>query len=77
MLLVTLMVGLRSALIATPWRLGTITAFGAFVGEVGEGMVIDTDHWRHFFLLLGMVWGFAAATRASIRQRGAAMPAVS
>jgi hypothetical protein len=78
MLLVTLMVGLRSALIATPWRLGAITAFGAFVGEVGEGMVIDTDHWRHFFLVLGMVWGFAAATQACVsRRRGAAVPAVS
>lgn len=70
MLLVTLLVGLRNAMIATPWRLGAITAFSAFVGEVGEGMVIDTDHWRHFFLLLGMVWGFAAATRAYVnRQR--------
>jgi hypothetical protein len=27
-----------------------------------EGFVIDTDHWRHFFLLLGMIWGLAAAT---------------
>lgn len=62
MLLVTLLVGLRNAMIATPWRLGAITAFSAFVGEVGEGMVIDTDHWRHFFLLLGMIWGSAAAT---------------
>jgi hypothetical protein len=63
MLLITLLVGLRSALIATPWQIPAICAFGAFVGEVGEGMVIDTDHWRHFFLILGMVWGFAAATR--------------
>lgn len=64
MLLVTLMVGLRSAIVRTPWQIATITAFATFVGEVGEGMVIDTDHWRHFFLLLGMVWGLAAATRA-------------
>jgi hypothetical protein len=74
MLLVTLLVGLRSVLIATPWQLGAITAFGAFVGEVGEGMVIDTDHWRHFFLLLGMVWGFAAATRNYVQQRRQATP---
>jgi hypothetical protein len=69
MLLVTLLAGLRSVMIATPWRLGAITAFSAFVGEVGEGMVIDTDHWRHFFLLLGMVWGFAAATRAYVQRQ--------
>jgi hypothetical protein len=75
MLLVTLLVGLRSVLIATPWQLGAITAFGAFVGEVGEGMVIDTDHWRHFFLLLGMVWGFAAATRNHVLQQRQAVSA--
>jgi hypothetical protein len=69
MLLVTLLVGLRSAMVASPWQLGAITAFGAFVGEVGEGMVIDTDHWRHFFLILGMVWGFAAANRAYLYNR--------
>jgi O-antigen ligase len=69
MLLVTLMVGLRSAMIATPWQTATITAFATFVGEVGEGMVIDTDHWRHFFLLLGMVWGLAVATRAHTQMR--------
>jgi len=34
----------------------------AHVGEILEGFVIDTDHWRHFFLLLGMIWGLAAAT---------------
>ena len=24
------------------------------------GNVIDTDHWRHFYLLLGIVWGCGA-----------------
>jgi hypothetical protein len=71
MLLVTLMVGLRSAVIRTPWQIASITAFATFVGEVGEGMVIDTDHWRHFFLLLGMVWGLAAATRAYTQEKRA------
>ena len=62
LLLSTLWVGLRSASIRTPWQAYAITAYAAFVGEVAEGFVIDTDHWRHFFLLLGMVWGLAAAT---------------
>jgi hypothetical protein len=69
LVLVTLLVGLRGALVRTPWQIGAITAFGAFVGEVGEGMVIDTDHWRHFFLLLGMIWGLAAATRRYTQSR--------
>ena len=46
----------------TPWQPYLIAAFATFVGEVVEGFVIDTDHWRHFFLLLGMVWGLGAAT---------------
>ena len=48
--------------IRTPWQGYAIAAFGAFFGEVAEGFVIDTDHWRHFFLILGMIWGLAAAT---------------
>ena len=48
--------------VRTPWQPYLIGAFATFVGEVAEGFVIDTDHWRHFFLLLGMIWGLAAAT---------------
>jgi hypothetical protein len=28
-----------------------------------EGYVIDTDHWRHFFVLAALIWGMADATR--------------
>ncbi|HEY6022729.1 MAG TPA: O-antigen ligase family protein [Pseudolabrys sp.] len=62
LLLSTLWVGLRSAFFRTPWQPYAITAFAAFVGEVAEGFVIDSDHWRHFFLLLGMIWGLTVAT---------------
>ena len=57
----TVMVGLRKALVRTPWQPYLITAVAAFVGEMAEGLVIDTDHWRHFYLLLGMIWGLSAA----------------
>lgn len=68
LLLSTLWIGIRTALVRTPWQPYLITAFAAFVGEVLEGFIIDTDHWRHFFLLLGMVWGLAAATLNQTRQ---------
>src|SRR6185312_1127139 len=42
----TLWIALRTVLVRTPWQPYLITAFGAFVGEVLEGFVIDTDHWR-------------------------------
>ncbi len=67
LLLTTVMVGLRTALVRTPWQPYLITALAVFIGEMAEGFVIDTDHWRHFFLMLGMVWGLAAATLRYVR----------
>ncbi len=71
----TFMVALRSILVPTPWQPYLICTFATFVGEVLEGFVIDTDHWRHFFLLLGMIWGLGAATVRYRRRHQAAMPA--
>jgi hypothetical protein len=74
LLLTTLWVGLRCALHRTQWQPYLITACGAFVGEMLEGFVIDTDHWRHFFLLLGMIWGLAAATAREAQRTNSALP---
>lgn len=67
MLLATCVIGFRAVLLATPWQPYLITAFATFAGAVGEGFIVDTDHWRHFFLLLGMVWGLSAATVKAAR----------
>jgi hypothetical protein len=76
LLLTTVMVGLRTALVCTPWQPYLITALGGFVGEMAEGFVIDTDHWRHFYLLLGMIWGLAAVTLRRARRAPLAEPRV-
>ena len=68
--LVTLATGLRAALVPAPWQNYLIAAYAAFVGEAVEGFIVDTDHWRHFFLLLGMVWGLTVAT-INLRRRQA------
>jgi len=60
--LVTLATGLRAALVPAPWQTYLIAAYAGLVGEAVEGFIVDTDHWRHFFLLLGMVWGLTVAT---------------
>jgi uncharacterized membrane protein len=78
LVLVTLAVGIRTALVTTPWQYYLIAAYAAFVGEAGEGFIVDTDHWRHFFLLLGLIWGLSAATiNFSSRQRIAAAGATN
>ena len=65
--LLTLKRGFGAILRASPWRSYLVAAYATFVGVAGEGMVIDTDHWRHFFLLIGLIWGLSAAT-AKYRQ---------
>jgi hypothetical protein len=69
LVLVTLVIGIRAVLISTPWQYYLLAACAAFVGEVVEGFVVDTDHWRHFFLLLGLIWGLTVATINSCRRR--------
>ena len=68
LLLTTFAVALRSVFTTTPWQAYIVTALAAFAGEVAEGFIIDTDHWRHFFLLLGIIWGLWAATSRYRRQ---------
>jgi hypothetical protein len=58
----TLVIGLRGSFLRTHFQPYLITATAAFFGEMMEGFIIDTDHWRHFFLLIGIIWGAAAAT---------------
>ncbi|MFZ2103494.1 MAG: hypothetical protein WAU86_23315 [Oricola sp.] len=52
-----------------PWQPYLLCAYIAFFGHVVIGNVIDTDHWRHFYLLLGIIWGCIAL---EARHRGLA-----
>lgn len=40
-----------------------IVALASFAGLAAEGLVVDTDHWRHFYVLMGVIWGLSAAPR--------------
>jgi O-antigen ligase len=39
----------------------------AFFGMAIEGFVIDTDHWRHLYLIMAMIWGLTVAPRGGAR----------
>jgi O-antigen ligase len=60
----TLVMGLRYLLVETPWRATYHAIYAAYLGMVIESAIIDSDHWRHYFLILGVLWGLMAATRA-------------
>ncbi len=61
---ITVIMGFRHIFVRVPWQRAYLAIFAAFLGTVGESFIIDTDHWRHFWLMLGAMWGmFAAAQR--------------
>jgi hypothetical protein len=61
---ITVIMGFRHVFVRVPWQRAYLAIFAAFLGTVGESFVIDTDHWRHFWMMLGTMWGmFAAAQR--------------
>jgi hypothetical protein len=73
----TVIIGFRHIFVRVPWQRAYLAIFAAFLGTVGESFVIDTDHWRHFWMMLGAMWGmFAAAQRyrAASSEPAAAQP---
>ncbi|MEP7455121.1 O-antigen ligase family protein [Phyllobacterium sp. SB3] len=58
--MLTLGFGLRYLFRDRPWQPYLLCAYLAYVTHVVVGNVIDTDHWRHFYLLVGIIWGCAA-----------------
>ncbi|MEO0543696.1 MAG: O-antigen ligase family protein [Pseudomonadota bacterium] len=56
----TIGIGLRIMFRDRPWQGLLMCAWVVFVGHTIIGYVIDTDHWRHFFLILGIIWGCVA-----------------
>jgi hypothetical protein len=61
---VTVVMGFRHALTPVPWQRAYLAIFAAFLGTAGEAFIIDTDHWRHFWMMLGTMWGMFAAAQA-------------
>ena len=59
----TVMTGFRYIFVRVPWQKTYLVIFAAFLGTVGESFIIDTDHWRHFWMMLGAMWGMIAAAQ--------------
>jgi O-antigen ligase/polysaccharide polymerase Wzy-like membrane protein len=61
---VTIILGFKHVFVRVPWQRAYLAIFSAFLGTVGESFIIDTDHWRHFWMMLGAMWGMIAAAQA-------------
>ena len=59
LVLLTLGLGLRQVVRDRGGDGVSAVLVSAFIGMMLEGVVIDSDHWRHFYLIMAMVWGMA------------------
>ena len=52
-----------------PWQPFIQCVYVVFVGHLFIHNVIDNDHWRHLFLIYGVLWGTIAAEKMMKRER--------
>ncbi len=72
---VTMLVGWSLVFRKTPWQKDAIAVWSSFFFLMLQGLQIDTDHWRHFYVQLGLTWGLMLASlRYAAWQRGAQAP---
>lgn len=60
LMILTLGFGFKILLRDRPWQPYLLCTYVAFIAHIVIGNVIDIDHWRHFYLLIGIIWGCAA-----------------
>ena len=59
---VTIVKSTRYLFVRTPWQPIYHAVYATYVGIIAESAIIDIDHWRHYFLILGVLWGLMALT---------------
>ena len=70
----SLWMGFRYMLRERPWQPFLMIAWVLILGHAMIGNVIDTDHWRHFYLSLGILWACVALENRYQRNTTAATP---
>ena len=68
MVVLTIVIGLRHALEPSPTTPLFLITYAAFTATALEGIIIDSDHWRSFYVLMAMVWGMATAAPIADRK---------
>lgn len=63
----TLIIAVPLLFKSRPWTPIIICAFGAYLGHLIIHNVIDNDHWRHVFLIYGILWGGYVAEKRLAR----------
>jgi hypothetical protein len=67
--LATIYLGWRLVFQRTPFQTQAIAVWSCLFIQILQGFQIDTDHWRHLFLLIGATFGLVAASRLYLRRQ--------
>jgi O-antigen ligase len=63
LMVATCYVGWRLVFQTAPTQNHAIAIWSVLFITILQGVQIDTDHWRHVYLMLGLIWGLAALPR--------------
>jgi hypothetical protein len=66
---VTLYIGFRLVFQRSSVQAEAIMIWSCLLPQMVQGFQIDTDHWRHLFLLFGCLYGLASAARIEKSRR--------
>lgn len=59
----TVVISWRTVLTRSPFQAHAIVIFAGLVPHLVQNFQIDTDRWRHLFMIYGLSWGLAAITQ--------------
>jgi hypothetical protein len=61
LVLIDIYVGLRLIFRRSPFQASGIAVFACLMAMTFQGVQIDTEHWRHLYWMIGLLWGLFAA----------------
>jgi hypothetical protein len=64
LIVVTACIGWWTVRARSPTQPHVIAIWATLFVQILQGFQIDTDHWRHFWMMLGLIWGLFGLTRA-------------
>jgi O-antigen ligase len=67
-IITTVVISLRTLFLRTPFQPYVLVVFSALVPHLVQNFQIDTDRWRHLFMIYGLSWGLAAISRRWIAE---------
>ena len=60
LIIMTLIRGFSALFRRSPNRRLLVPLMAVYIPLIIEAGIIDIDHWRHYFLIVGMIWGVTA-----------------